>query len=462
MKGQYPGRFRAWFRAFLLVVILSGSPFPLLAAEDKNEAEAQDDARLATIRYGTETEIASLIQSLRTEGVDYLDDELAALVENTRNRNILRGVFGFFGERNKGGLEDRAIRAIEERDEENNDTILAAVDYLGKVKAEKAAEALKKLITLGERRFMTASFLALGRVSGADKSLADETARYLIDYYQDQEPSDEYRRDIIVAVGETGSSEGVEFLSGLAANGEERMPLRIAALEGLSKIGDRGGLEAIISAVSDGDPNVRSSAVAALGPFEGDAADKAILEAFRDSYYRTRIGAAQAARKRKLEDAVPYLEVRVERDEVPAVKEESIHALGAIGGSKAIGILERFFSERKYSDRIRILAANMLMDNDADKYADRLILELDKAKGTSQTALYNGLLKVLGESKTGGLESLVRRFLESGGLTEKSYALDMVVNNKLQGFSQEIRALTEDKNASLARKAKVTLEKLGE
>jgi HEAT repeat protein len=454
--------FRKRFRAFLFAFILFGFFFPLFAADDKNEAEDQEEARLATIRYGTETEIASLIQSLRNEGVDYLDDELAALVENTRNRNILRGVFTFFGERNKGGLEDRAIRAIEERDEETSDTILEAVDYLGKVKAEKAVDALKGLIALGERRFMNASFLALGRVSAENKGLADETAGYLIDYYKDREPPDEYRRDIIAAVGETGSSGGVEFLSGIAANDEERMPLRTAALEGLSNIGDKDGLDAIIAAVSDGDPNVRSSAVAALGPFEGNAVDKAILEAFRDSYYRTRIGAAQAARKRRLEDAVPYLEVRIERDDVPAVKDESIRALGAIGSGKAIEILEKFFTERKYSDRVRILAGNMLMDNDADKYADKLILELDNAQKASQTALYNGLLKIAGESKTGKLESIARRFLESGGVTEKSYALDMVLNNTFRGFSQEIQALTEDKNASLARKAKVTLEKLGE
>jgi HEAT repeat protein len=461
MKTPGNGIFRTGFGALFLALFLPGF-LPLFAADGKNEAETQEEARLATIRYGTETEIASLIQSLRNEGADYLDDELAALVENTRNRNILRGVFAFFGDRNKGGLEDRAIRAIGERDEETSDTILAAVDYLGKVKAERSVDALKGLIALGERRFMNASFLALGLVSGTNKALADETAGYLIAYYQDREPPDEYRRDIIAALGETGSSGGVEFLSGIAANDEERMTLRVAALEGLSKIGDKNGLDAIISAVSDGDPNVRSSAVAALGPFEGNGVDKAILEAFRDSYYRTRIGAAQAARKRKLKDAVPYLEVRIERDDVPAVKDESIRALGAIGSGKAIEILEKFFNERKYSDRVRILAANMLMDNDADKYVDKLILELDYAKGASQTALYNGLLKVAGESKTGKLESLTRRFLESGGVTEKSYALDMTLNNKFRGFSREIEALMEDKNASLARKAKAALEKLGE
>jgi hypothetical protein len=104
----------------------------------------------------------------------------------------------------------------------------------------------------------------------------------------------------------------------------------------------------------------------------------------------------------------------------------------------------------------------MLMDNDPDKYTDKLIMELDKAKKMSQNALYNGLLKVLGESKTGKLEPVARRFLESGGFTEKSYALDMAVNNKFRALSREIGALTEDKTASLARKAKLSLEKLGE
>jgi hypothetical protein len=37
----------------------------------------------------------------------------------------------------------------------------------------------------------------------------------------------------------------------------------------------------------------------------------------------------------------------------------------------------------------------------------------------------------------------------------------MAANNGFTNLSDEIKPLTEDKNASLARKAKVTLEKLG-
>jgi HEAT repeat protein len=200
--------------------------------------------------------------------------------------------------------------------------------------------------------------------------------------------------------------------------------------------------------------------VAALGPFEGEAVENAILEAFRDSYYRTRIAAAQASGERKFEKAVPYLRYRAERDEVPAVRDEAIRALGAIGNEECLSIIENLFRERKNADRVRLVAAEMLMQNKPGTYAGRLIVELDDAKTKNQTALYNGFLKIAGEAKTEKLEDTARRFLISGGIIEKSYALDMAANNGLRGLSEEVRALTADKNQSLARKAQRTLESL--
>jgi HEAT repeat protein len=432
-------------------------------------AFAQDiePSRLATIRYGTETEIASLIQTLKTEGADYLDDELVALVDNTRNQRILSGVFGFFGEREKSGLEDRAIRAIEERDDEANETVHSAVDYLGRVKAGKAVPVLMRLLDEQERRFMNTAFRALGRASNADKESADEVAEYLVDYFSNRDPGDENRREVIISIGATGSARGVSLLVDIAGNNDERVPLRIAALDALSKIGDPDGLDAILGCIGSTDPNVRTAAVAALGPYSGENVDNAILEAFRDANYRTRIAACQASRERRLAAAVPYLRFRAERDDVPNVKDEAIRALGAIGNEEALGAMDVFFAERKNSDRIRILSAEMLMKNDPVKYFNRLIVELDEAKLKNQNPLYNGFLKIVGETKIDGnaeqtaLEDITRRFLKNGGIIEKLYGLDMAANNNLKMLSEEIKTLTNERNESLVRRAKNTAEKLG-
>jgi HEAT repeat protein len=428
-------------------------------------AQEVEASRLATIQYGTETEIASLIQMLRNENADYLDNELITLIDNTRNQRILSGVFGFFGEREKNGLEERALRAVVERDEETNETILSAIDYLGRVKCAQAVPVLMELLDTEERRFLSAGFRALGRASSSESALADEAAEFLIDYYEYRNPGSENQREIIIAIGETSSLKGVSFLAELASNTDERIPLRMAALDALSKIGDSDGLEAILICVGTNDPNVRSAAVAALGPFSGDAVDSAILDAFRDSYYRTRIAAAHASRERRLEAAVPYLKYRAERDEVPNVRDEAIRALGAIASDESVSILGGLFSERRNSDRVRLVAAEMLMKNAPDGNLGRLIIELDEAKTGNLTSLYNGLLKIIGETVVSGdktdMENITRRFLRSGTIIEKSYGLDMAANNSLATLSDEIKSLITDRNESLARKAVRTAEALG-
>jgi HEAT repeat protein len=433
--------------------------FPVSAQQD------METVRRDTILFGTETEIAALIQTLRTENATYLDDELVTLVEGTRNQRILSGVFTFFGDREKNGLEDRAIRAIVERDDEANETVLSAIEYLGRVKSAEAIPVITGLLDTEERRFLNTGFRALGRASSGDSTLSDETADFLIDFYENRNPGDDNRREVIVAIGATGSQKGVPLLKEIASNTDERIPLRMAALGALSAIGDESGLDVILSCISTSDPNVRSAAVAALGPFSGEAVDRAILDAFRDSFYRTRIAAAQASRDRRFVEAVPYLRFRAERDEVPNVRDESVRALGAIANEEAITVLESLFLERRNSDRIRILAAEMLMKSESDRNLTRLIIELDDAKTKNQTALYNGLLKVLGESVVTGdktdMENITRRFLLNGGIIERLYGLDMAANNSLAMLSEEIRPLASDRNESLARRARRTAETLG-
>jgi len=428
-------------------------------------ARAQDDPRNDIIKYGTETEIANLIQTLRAEKTDSFDSDLIALAQVSKNTKVISGVFGFFAEREKDGLQARAIKAISQREDETSETVLAAMDYLGKMKSADAVPVIMELLETEEKKFLNAGFRAIGSASSGDKKLADQTAEFLVDYYNDKDPGNDNRSVIINAIGATGSPAGIDFLTEIATNPDERVPLRMAALGALSQIGDPKGLDAIVSCISAKDPNLRSSAVAALGPFSGSAVENAIFDAFRDSYYRTRIAAAQASRDRKLAAAVPFLKFRAERDDVPSVKDESIRALGAIANDEAITVLEGLFTERKNTDRVRILAADMLGKNSGGKYFSKIVVELDEAKKRNQTSLYNGFLKIVGEtameSDKSEIETVARRFLSTGGIMEKLYGLDMANNNKLTGLKEEIIALTKDKNESLSRKAKRTAESLG-
>jgi HEAT repeat protein len=446
---------------FLFFFAVSGVFSQSLPDSEPPPAKTTETMQLETLRYGTENEIAALIQTLKNENAFYLDDELALLVQSTKNRIILSGAFGFFGDRSKSGLEERAIRVVKEWDNEAFETILSAIDYLGKVRAPDALGPLKDLIDRDEQRFMGSAIRALGLAGKVNPETADNTAEYLIDFCTNRNPGDENRREMVTALGELGSREGISFLSEIAVSDDERPLLRMAALDSLSKIGDPEGLQPILTALVSSDPNVRSGAIAALGPFSGQEVEGVILEAFRDSYYRTRISAAKAAGERKFIEAIPYLRYRAEKDEIPAVKDEAIRALGAMGNRDADTVLADLLTERKNTDRVRILAAEMLIRNNADDYAGKVILEMDEAQGKKQTALYNGFLRVIGTARTNTVEGLTRRFLTSGGVVEKSYALDMIANNEFRDLVPQVKELTDEKNGTLARKARDVLKKLG-
>ena len=427
-----------------------------------NAQEDIDATRRDIVRFGTETELAALLQQLREEGTDSLDNEIIALVSNTVNQSILTVAFNFFGEREKGGLDERAIVALEERFDENNETVLAAIDYLGRIGSWEGLPVLREVLESEERRFLNNTIRALGRVGGALGGRdANDMAEYLIGFYEERDLEPGNARELIIALGTNGSGAAVDFLSDIAGNTDGGQFLRISALESLSQIGDQRGVDAVLAAVSATEPHIRAAAIAALGPFSGQAVDATILDAFRDSFENTRIAAARASRERKLVAAVPYLRFRATRDESHSVREHAIRALGAIANSESMQILEELFGERLNPARVRVAAGEMLMEADPNQHLNTLIAEMDDAKQRSQTALYNSFLKILGGTTAGNMETITRRLMSERGVTEKSFALEMAANNKLVSLADEIRAIAEDSNQALARRATRTLERLG-
>ena len=451
------------FLPHCVVVLL----FVLLCAPSvQADSDTADQRRLDILTFGTETEVAALIQTLRTEGDFSLEKELIEIAENTRNRTILAGVLNFFGEAARSGLEERAIRAIQERDFEANETILAAVDYLGRVNAANAVESLQDLIRSRESFFLNNAIRALGRAArGQEESgVTDTAAEFLLDFYRYRNPSHENQREAIVAIGETGSSTGLQFLIDIISSEDENVGLRIAALEAVAAIGNPLAASAVVDAVASTDPAVRSTAVASLGPFSGAAADQAVLDGFRDSYFRTRQSASRAAGQRQQESAVPFLRFRAENDDVPAVRDEAIRALGAVNNSEAMAALDSLFSARGNSDRVRLMAAEMLLQNNANAYGTKVVVEMDEAQTRRQTALYNGFIRILSTAPpSASFEPAARRLIRSGGVIERALALDLIATNEFRHLADEVRELLDERrsNASLARRARTTLERLG-
>jgi HEAT repeat protein len=410
------------------------------------------------IKFGTETEVVVLIQKLQTDASysGELDSELIDLARNTKNQRILIGVLSFLGSKGKDGLEDKALSILENRENETPETVSTALYYFEKVKPKNAVSVLKNVIDDGLPIFRRQSIRALGKAVNKDN--ADDIAEYLIDLYENRDPGAGNNDVLIEALGETGSKRTVAFLEDIAQNADESAALRVAAIEALVKIGD--GLTAITTAATSQEPLVRTASLGALGAFSDAHVDALIIEGFRDSFFRARAASAKSAGRRKLTSAVPYLKYRAEKDEALAVKEESIRALGEIGGADAEDALNVLFKESKNPDRIRILAAEVLLNNKTDAYLEEVIAAMDEAQKKRQNTLYNGFLRLFSTAKSSKLEPLARRFFAAGSASEKSCALDITLNNKFYSLKDQVTALTDKKNGALAAKAENVLANL--
>ncbi|MDR3355867.1 MAG: HEAT repeat domain-containing protein [Spirochaetaceae bacterium] len=444
----------------LAALLFFGAAF-FAASAETSSAAPEETAMRETISYGTDNEILELLKKLRTDNIDYLDGDLAGLASRTKNQNIILGIFSFFNERSREGLKDTALAILGGRESETPQKVNAALDYLGTVKEAGAIPVLTEIVSSDDTMYDNAAIKALGKIvySEAGGGRPDIT-EILLDYYNKRSPGGDTRQELVSAIGYSGGPEAAPFLLKIINSADESAPLRMAALEAAGRLKDAAALDSIIASASSADPNIRFAAIGALGAFNGDAVDAAILEGFRDTYFKARLAAVRSAKARRLKEAIPYLRYRAERDEAAAVRDEAVLALGGLDDEKADAALLAMLEDGKAGDGLRARCAEMLVKNNAERYTERIIAKLDEAKAKNQTGLYKGLLKALSFAETGKVEALAARLFASNDVTEKFYALDLTANNRFTAFRDEVERLAKDKNSSLSRRAKTTLEKI--
>ncbi len=436
------------FSVFVLFFVAAA--FLPISAEEADVVAKANERRLETIRYGTDAELGALIEDLSKAKIDDLDPELVKLLDKTKSVKIADAILGYLADGKKKGGEKKTLDLMENRAQEANSNVDSAIRYASAIGLKKAAAQLRDILDAEESRFNVAAARALGSCGSASD------AAYLVDYLEKSDPPDPVIAEIIYALGEIRSDKATKYLIGLTES-DAKSVRKIAALEALGKIADDAALTDILDALGDDDANVRASALSALAAYKGKKVETAVVSSFRDSYYKVRLAAAKAAAARKIEDAVPFLKYRAERDEVVAVREESIKALGEIGNPQALETLKSLFTEKNTADRLRSAAARALLAASADTYGGDVLAAMEKAKTEKKMPLYHSLAKAVSETKSPALEDAAKAFLASGDIIDKNYGLDLVILNGYSSLKDTIETLADDKNESLARKARKAL-----
>jgi HEAT repeat protein len=196
----------------------------------------------------------------------------------------------------------------------------------------------------------------LSKILVSDPEALDEEpgarARVRELFAEAEEP--EMRQYLALVLGRTHDREAVPLLVEALDDPDDKT--RIYTLWALGTLGDPSARQALEKALSDPDPGIRKTAAFALGEAGDRGAIPALTERLEDSVPDVRWNAALSLAHLGSDAGVPVLESMLDRSllaQVPDITREqqeeamigALRALGAVGGSEQLGMIDRLAEE---------------------------------------------------------------------------------------------------------------------
>jgi HEAT repeat protein len=224
------------------------------------------------------------------------------------------------------------------------------------------------------------------------------------------------------------------------------------ACESLAKIKSPSSVPALIAAANDADPNVRASAIGALGSFAGAEARAAIVEGLRDSYVKSRIAACKAVGELKIAEAEPNLRYKASSDPEKAVKTEACKSLALLGGSSFDFLRERV-EDKKADTAIRVLCFGLLARYDPAGSLPLLEKRLRAEQAEKERSFYTALVREIANAdKAPDIGSLAAILLSDKDFNMRIGGIEWIRKNKAVGMRGELERIAKDDPSEALRK----------
>lgn len=431
------------------------------AKEDEKKKDSDYEQKLETIKYGLNSDIIKLVQTLQTENDLRFNSELQKVFEKEKNISVKREILKFFAFQKNDALKDAVCGCLENVHEYNTDLLTACIRYLVtlEVKSPSVLSALHKIIDGDQNALKEAAILALGKLG------TNEDAVYLTEVFNkhnfDDTPSLIIRQTILLALIDLHASETFDFLEELATDSYENTIIRARALTALGKLANEKAVKVLVKAFEDADPLIREACIAGLSGFPGNAeAEEILLQAFKDEYYKVRLQAIATAVENKNCKSIPYILFRAKSDPEGVVKNKAIEAIAKSSDADAQAWLKETFLDESYDSDRRIKIAYEVLKNNPDL----IIADLEKAivealsDNRKKSFAYN-LGKNISTVEDIRMAKICEAFLLHKESKFKSIGLDMFQVNRFPDLISLVEEIANDKkNGALQKRASRLLE----
>jgi HEAT repeat protein len=436
----------------VVIVLIVGTH----ALAEQTEAERRKDI----LKYGLESEVIELVNELGTENDVSYSGDLLELFSKTRNPSLREAVLALFARQKNASLKDWCVSALTDPYEERKSTILAVFSYVTELGIKESLPAIRSILESENAEFRQQAISALGKLGDA----AD--GKYLLDYFEGSFEGDEkerlaIRQSVMSALEQLKAIETWDRMAEIVKDEDENAYIRADAAVAIGMMGKAESVDILAKLFESQDPVLRAAAIKGLAPYSTQVATDTIIEGFKDSYYKVRMEAIDAASKGKMDSASNYLIYRAKNDPVEAVKMAAYDALGSLGTAEAREWLRSVFLDEKATDKIRVKACAVLLKNSPDSVTGDLAGVCGKALADDKKPwIRYELGKLIAATESAATVDIALSYLGHKDTLTKSIGLDMYERNRYPAMGEAVKEIAaNDKMGALQRRAKKILDK---
>ena len=406
-----------------------------------------------TFLYGLESEISDQIDTLKNADDKRFVNEIYNMFQDTESNSIREKVLLYFTAIKDPCLEDYAVTVANDPYDVQKNIVDAVFKYIAAVKCKAASSALIALMESESEEYVDGALSALGECGG------EEEAQFLADYLDKDDLSSGRRQELMKALGKLKATSTWSKLRDVLEDENENSFVRMYAAEALGAMEESASVEILAEQYrTTGDANLRVYLVKGLSHFKDSEAQKIILQAIRDSFYKVRLEAIEAVKSQEIKSAVPFLVYRAKNDSEAVVKNACYPVIAFLNTSEGNEYLVSVITDKKSGDTTKSRVAAALLKEGHAGAKEIVDLAVECCKTDAHKQLRYALGKEMAKYSKGDFARACTVFLESKDVSTQGTGLDIWAKGRYGECKSAVEKLADatdsrKKPTAMAKKA---------
>ena len=419
------------------------------AAEKDENAESEGKFR-DTIKYGLPSEINELLDDLLKNEDPRFTNEIYDLFQVSKNPQIKEKVLRYFTKLEDPCLEDYAVEILIDPYDTKNEIVKAVFQYVSKVKTVEAIEPVVELIKSENEDYFNDAISTIGEI-GSEKE-----AVFLVEFLDRDDLSDAQRQTLMRTCGKMHAIETWDKIVEILENEDENSFVRSYAAEAIGLMKKEESVPILVEHFASTDPNLRQYVIKGLINFPDIVEAKAtLLQGIRDEHWKVRQESIRAVKELKLQEAVPYLTYRVEKESEKVIQNESYSAIAALNSAEGNEFLINQITNKKVSDAKKQKVVEVLLKEGFAGEKEILELAKEVVEDDRRKSLRYAIGKELAKNPKDSYQEICLMYLNSKDSTTQNLGLDMYKNKKFAAAEPKMQEIAKDKKANSTVKSRI-------